>query len=55
MDLAAALIQAIEEHRSEINESRIARGEKGRIEINVNPSVKRIVVNVMVCDNRHVA
>lgn len=49
-DLAAQLIRAIESNRDVINASRIAQGEPGRIEIQVNPSVCRIELQVLVRD-----
>jgi hypothetical protein len=55
MDLAAALIQAIEEQREQLNSSRIARGEPGRVEIHVNPTVNRLYIEVLVPDKRRVA
>lgn len=49
-DLAALLAQAIIANRDEINASRIAQGESGRIEISVNLALRRIDVHVMVRD-----
>jgi hypothetical protein len=55
MDLAAALIRAIEARRDELNSSRIAHGEAGRVEIQVNPHVQRIVIQVLLPDSPRVA
>ena len=55
MDLAAALIQAIEANREQLNSSRVAQGESGRVEIQINPAMHRIVVQVLIPDKRRVA
>jgi hypothetical protein len=55
VDLATALIRAIEEQREQLNSSRIARGEPGRVEIHVNPVVKRVYLEVLVPEPRRVA
>lgn len=47
-DLADVLIRLIEEQRQLLNESRIGKGESGRIEIHVNPAVKRATLEVFV-------
>lgn len=45
--LTDCLLQAIERERQRINASRIAQGKAGRIEINVNLAVNRVVVQVL--------
>jgi len=50
VDLAEWLIRVIEEHRDEINASQIAEGQSGRIELQVNPKVRRIDVSVLLRD-----
>lgn len=45
--LTDLLLLAIERERRRINASRIAQGKAGRIEINVNLAVNRVVVQVL--------
>jgi hypothetical protein len=53
--LADRLITAIEANRQLLDESRIANGEPGRVEIHVNPALNRIVVQVLIPDQQRVA
>jgi hypothetical protein len=52
MTLVDLLIQAIEAQREQIDSSRLARGEAGRVELQVNLSQRRIDVQVLVRDRR---
>lgn len=49
-DLAELLIRVIDQQREQINASRVAHGEPGRIEIHVNPGLCRVDLQVVVRD-----
>lgn len=54
-DLAALLAAAVIANRDEINASRIAHGESGRVEIHVNPIVSSVFLKVVLVEGKHVS
>lgn len=48
VDLAALLAQTILDRRQEINASRLAQGEPGRVELQVNLTVCRVDLQLLV-------
>lgn len=54
-DLASLLTAAILEQREQINASRLARGEAGRVELLVNLQVRRVGIQVVIEDRLKVA
>jgi hypothetical protein len=55
IDLAELITRAVEQNRAQLNASRIAHGEPGRVEIQVNPAVNRVTVKIVVFETRKVA
>jgi hypothetical protein len=54
-DLVDRLVAALEQRRDEINASRVAQGEAGRVEISVNLALRSIGIAIVIEDRRRVA